>query len=125
MLTTFRFRLDRNGFQHFNFRQHLWVNASVRMAFTQAPSTALTTLALNILSLAATAEPSGLAQAGLRRQLRLARKFAQECLLTAPATRWIIRREVVLTWVITQRTTLRTGARHRAIFYHDKNVSES
>lgn len=101
MRNAFRFRLDRDGLQHFNFKQYLWLNESVRMGFTQAPSTALTTLALNMLFLAATTGSSGSlrSRGQRRRQHSLARQFAHECLLTAPPMGWIIPREVVLAWV--------------------------
>src|SRR5208283_3432607 len=49
----FRYCLDRRGTQHFNFEQRVWIERSVAMAFTPVRTTALETLAINLLTLAA------------------------------------------------------------------------
>lgn len=79
----FRFRLDRNGRQHFNFPQSVWISASVPMSFTPAPSIALTTLALNMLLMASSTQASRQAPSRWRQDRRVAQRFALACLLTA------------------------------------------
>lgn len=96
----FRFRLDCDGQQHFNFSQCIWISASVPMAFTQAPSKALTTLALNMICLASSTRVGrGRVPSQRRKERRLARQFALTCLLTAPAGGWVIPRQVVTDWI--------------------------
>jgi hypothetical protein len=47
----YRYFIDRQGRQHFNFRQRVWLDASVQMACTRGYSLALETLALNLLTM--------------------------------------------------------------------------
>jgi len=105
----FRFRLDCDGQQHFNFSQCVWISASVPMAFTQVPSRALTTLALNMIFLASDRcmDRRGRVQSQRREARRLAPQFAVSCLLSAPAGGWVIPREVVADWVATHRLPAR------------------
>src|ERR1035438_6743198 len=48
----FRYFVDSRGRQHFNFKQEIWLESSVQMAFTRVYSVALKTLAVNLLTLA-------------------------------------------------------------------------
>jgi hypothetical protein len=99
----FRYRLDRSGQQHFNFPQRVWVRASVAMACTRAPSTALTTLALNMLVLALVETANRKIPTDRHIGRKLAQRFAVECLLSAPASAWVIPKAVVRTWAATHR----------------------
>jgi hypothetical protein len=91
----FRYYIDRHGAQHFNFQQQLWLERSVAMAFTSVPTTALETLAINLLALA-----SG--HAGTRLKL-LARDFCEQCLLGAPQQGWVLPRPVIQAWMEARR----------------------
>jgi len=96
----FRFHQDRDGHQHFNFHQRVWLDAAVPMAFTPGSWRPLMTLALNMLVLAT--EPERRQTSALqpsRRARGLARQFAEECLRTAPAMGWVIPCEVVRSWL--------------------------
>lgn len=95
-----RYFLDTHGRQHFNFPQSVWLERSVPMAFTAVPSTALRTLAVNLLTLviherdyrAAIGRTSKLA-------ITLAPYFVQQCLLGAPNAAWILPRETIRSWM--------------------------
>jgi hypothetical protein len=88
--TEFRFFVDRRGRQHFNFRQTLWLDAAVEMAFTRVYSTALKTLAANILAQALD-KPA-------RRAVQLAPTFTRECLMGAPDKAWALPRSTIEAW---------------------------
>ncbi len=70
------------------------------MACTRAHSTALTTLAVNLLT-RALEERDRRAAAGVtrRRAIGLARQFAEDCLLTAPEDAWVIPRDTIRAWI--------------------------
>jgi hypothetical protein len=96
----FRYFIDRQGRQHFNFRQRVWLDASVQMAYTRVYSVALKTLAVNLLMMvmakrnyhaAARLTPR---QAGL-----LAPSFVRECLLGAPDEAWALPRTTIEAWL--------------------------
>jgi len=105
----FRCYRDRDGRQHFNFAQRLWLQPAVRMACTRTSSTAVITLALNVLALAMPA--TRLVSAGrTRRALLLARAFSEDCLLSAPDSGWVIPRSAVTAWL---QSRSRSGRRPR------------
>jgi hypothetical protein len=88
--TEFRFFVDRRGRQHFNFRQTLWLDAAVDMAFTRVYSTALKTLAANLLAQALD-KPA-------RRAVQLAPAFTRECLMGAPDKAWALPKSTIEAW---------------------------
>lgn len=97
-----RCRVDQRGRQHFNFRQHLWIDPAVPMACTRGHSTALLTLAVNLLLLGMAerrarleSEPAVTA----RLAIGLARRFVDECLLDCPEMGWVMPREAIGAWV--------------------------
>jgi hypothetical protein len=91
----FRYFMDQRGRQHFNFRQTIWLDPAVDMAFTRAYSTALKTLAANLLALALE-EPA-------RTVLRLAPAFGRECLMGAPDKAWALPRSTIESWLESKR----------------------
>jgi hypothetical protein len=96
----FRFCLDRHGAQHFNFEQCLWIERSVAMAFTPVRTTALETLAINLLALAAPPGDARPARDCARaRLLPMAREFCEQCLLGAPQAGWVLPRPVIRAWM--------------------------
>jgi hypothetical protein len=101
--TEFRFHVDPTGRQHFNFAQRVWLRRSVRMACTRAPSTALVTLAVNLLTMVLE-ERDRRAAVGVtcHRAIGLARQFAEDCLLTAPEDAWVMPREAIEAWIRTR-----------------------
>jgi len=107
----FRYFIDRRGRQHFNFRQRVWLDASVQMACTRGYSLALETLALNLLTMATRTRDCRVA-VGLtsRRALLLAPSFSRECLLGAPDEAWVLPKATIRAWVQSQ---LRSGASTR------------
>ena len=107
--TEFRYHVDRAGRQHFNFAQRVWLRRSVRMACTRAHSTALATLAANLLAMVLEeCERSAARKASRRRAIGLARQFAEDCLLTAPEDGWVMPRDAIEAWI---RTRSRGSAR--------------
>lgn len=100
----FRYFLDHQGRQHFNFRQRVWLDASVQMACTSAYSTALATLAVNLLTYATRARDYR-AAVGLtsRRALALAPAFSRECLLSAPDQAWVLSKSAIRAWLDSHR----------------------
>jgi hypothetical protein len=86
----YTFFLDHRGRQHFNFRQAVWLDPGVDMAFTRVYSVALKTLAVNLLTLA-------LEQPGRRAEL-LAPAFARECLMGAPDRAWALPKSTIEAW---------------------------
>ncbi len=98
----FCYFLDRDGRQHFSFPQRIWLQPRVRMARTLAPSTALSTLAVNLLA-QAMSERRTSARSASARARRLARSFCQQCLLPAPEKSWAIPRAAILEWIDAQR----------------------
>ncbi len=90
----FRYYIDRRG------AQQLWIVRSVAMAFTPVRTTALETLAINLLALAS-AEPTVHGRrSGLPARLKpLAREFCEQCLLGAPQEGWVLPRPVIQAWM--------------------------
>jgi len=96
----FRYYIDRRGVQHFNFEQLLWIERSVAMAFTPVRTTALETLAINVLALACGGSPASPTRRGSSAQLKpLARDFCEQCLLGAPQEGWVLPRLAIQAWV--------------------------
>jgi hypothetical protein len=91
----FRFFIDQRGRQHFNFRQRIWLDRSVEMAFTHVYSIALKTLAANLLALALE-QPS-------RCAVRLAPAFSRECLMGAPDKAWVLPKATIESWLESKR----------------------
>jgi hypothetical protein len=104
VLQDFRFFVDHNGRQHFNFIQQFWIHPCVSMAFTDTPTKALETLALNVLALAC--RPLSVSNDAAAYQL--VRTFCDECLLGAPREAWVIPRTTVVEWIATQRRSQRS-----------------
>jgi hypothetical protein len=98
---TLEFHLDAAGRQHFNFKQQIWLEASVPMAFTPCCYTrALETLAVNLLTLATEERDYRAARGATSRwAVTLARRFCEECLLQAPAEAWQLRVSVLRSWL--------------------------
>jgi hypothetical protein len=96
----FRYFVDANGRQHFNFVQHVWLQPQVEMAVTPVPTVALETLAVNLLT-EVTRERDYVAVIGVtsRRVMQLASIFCDECLLTARGNGWVIPRASVRSWM--------------------------
>jgi hypothetical protein len=99
----FRYFVDNLGFQHFNFRQRIWQKPLVQMAVTPVMTTALETLALNLLAYTTCEGGNSLVGVTSRRLLRLARRFCAECLLTASPEGWVIPRSTIEAWLISQQ----------------------
>jgi hypothetical protein len=106
-LREFRFFIDYNGGQHFNFAQRVWIDPSVSMAFTSIRTKALETLALNVLALAC--HPAS-AISGASAP-KLVRTFCDECLLGAPREAWSMPRTAVLEWMATQQRRVQRRSR--------------
>jgi len=96
----FRYFVDSNGRQHFNFVQHVWLQPQIEMAVTPVPTVALETLAVNLLT-EVTRERNYVAAVGItsRRVMQLASMFCDECLLTAHGNGWVIPRASVRSWM--------------------------
>src|ERR1700728_2774215 len=92
----FRYFVDRQGRQHFNFRQRVWLDASVQMAYTRVDSVALKTLAVNLLTLVTRKRDFQVAVGHTsRRVVLLAPSFIRECLLGAPDEAWALPRTTI------------------------------
>jgi hypothetical protein len=107
----FRYFVDRQGRQHFNFRQRVWLDATVQMAYTRVYSIALITLAVNLLTLV-TRKRDFQAAVGCtsRRVVLLAPSFSRECLLGAPDEAWAVPRTTIKAWL---ESRVRTAPRPR------------
>ena len=100
----FRYYVDSRGFQHFNFEQKIWRNPSVQMAVTPVMTTALETLAINLLAYCTPDRNDRACYCVTSKCLvRLARRFCAECLLTACPAGWVIPRCTIEAWLISQR----------------------
>jgi hypothetical protein len=108
----FRYFLDRQGRQHFNFRQRIWLDPSVQMAYTRVNSVALKTLAVNLLMLV-TPKRDYQGAAGLtsRQAVLLAPSFIRDCLIGAPDEAWALPRTTIEAWA---ESRLRARARPRS-----------
>lgn len=85
------------------------------MACTRAPSTALVTLAVNLLTMVLE-ERDRRAAVGVtcQRAIGLARQFAEDCLLTAPEEAWVMPRDAIEAWIRTRSVSrVPSGARTR------------
>jgi hypothetical protein len=100
----FRYYLERSGRQYFNFSQCVWLDSSIRMEFTPARTTALETLAVNILTLVIR-ERDCRAAIGTtsRRALFLMDEFCADCLLGAPVDAWELPRTSIKAWLGSHR----------------------
>jgi hypothetical protein len=109
----FRYFIDRQGRQHFNFRQRVWLDASVQMACTRVYSLALKTLAVNLLTMA-TRKRDYQAAVGFtsRRVVLLAPSFSRECLLSAPDEAWALPLASIKAW-LGSRLRARASPQHR------------
>ncbi|MGH8142176.1 MAG: hypothetical protein ACREU2_06640 [Steroidobacteraceae bacterium] len=98
------FHVDRAGRQHFNFEQQVWLDPLVQMACTRVHSTALTTLAVNLLTLVLR-ERNYPAAVGTscRQAVVLARAFSDDCLLSAPGNAWVMPRSAIRAWIHSHR----------------------
>jgi hypothetical protein len=104
--TEFRFFVDPRGHQHFNFRQTIWLDASVDMAFTRVYSTALKTLAANLLTQALD-RPA-------RQAVQLAAAFSRECLMGAPDRAWSLPKSTIESWCASKQRRLQRKRRGHA-----------
>jgi hypothetical protein len=96
----FRFFIDRQGRQHFNFRQRVWLDASVQMAYTRVDTVALNTLAVNLLTLVTRKRDYRAAVGSTsRRVVLLAPSFSRECLLGAPDDAWALPKTAIKAWL--------------------------
>jgi len=99
-----RFHIDRDGRQHFNFEQQIWLDPSVPMACTRVHSTALDTLAINLLTLVLRQRDYHAAiGTSCRRAVVLAREFSDDCLLRAPKQAWVMPRSAIRAWIDSRR----------------------
>jgi hypothetical protein len=105
-----RFHIDADGRQHFNFEQRIWLDPLVPMACTRVPSTALTTLAVNLLTLVMRARDYRAAiGVGSRQAVLLAQDFSDECLLPAPGQAWVMPRAAIRAWIESHRRSRGAG----------------
>jgi len=104
------FHIDRDGRQHFNFKQQIWLDPAVPMACTRVHSTALTTLAINLLTLVLRRRDYHAAIGTVsRRAVVLAREFSDDCLLRAPGQAWVMPRSAIRAWVDSRRRARAIG----------------
>jgi hypothetical protein len=129
----FRYYVDTLGFQHFNFQQRIWRNPLVQMAVTPVMTTALETLALNLLTYI-TCESGNSIRVGRtsKRLVRLAKRFCAECLLTASPEGWVIPRSTIEEWLQSQNTlqvpvtnATRTRQRAQSVVARDRKLRTS
>jgi hypothetical protein len=99
-----RYFVDAAGRQHFNFAQHVWLEAAVQMAYTRIQTLALETLAVNLLSMVTT-ERNYEAAVGFtsRRAIVLAGAFCAECLRDAPQDAWVLPLQSIQAWLASHR----------------------
>jgi hypothetical protein len=96
----FRYFVDRQGRQHFNFRQQIWLDVSVQMAYTRVYSVALKTLAVNLLMLVTPkGHYKGATRLSSRQAVLLAPSFIRECLVGAPDEAWALPRTTIEAWL--------------------------
>jgi len=100
----FRYFVDRNGCQHFNFPQRIWLDPTIAMAVTPVQTIALETLAINLLTFM-TRERDYRAGVGVtsQRAIALAREFCADCLLGAPVEAWELPRASIKAWLESHR----------------------
>jgi len=100
----FRYFVDRNGCQHFNFPQRIWLDPTIAMAVTPVQTIALETLAINLLTFM-TRERDYRAAVGVtsQRAIALAREFCADCLLGAPVEAWELPRASIKAWLESHR----------------------
>jgi hypothetical protein len=103
----FHYFLDRYGRQHFNFRQHIWLDPGIQMAYTPIRTIALDTLAINLL----TFEVHDRAGFTSQRAIELIAPFCTECLLTSPRNAWLLPRATIKAWADSHRSVKRSQAR--------------
>jgi hypothetical protein len=108
-VSTFCYYVDARGRQHFNFIQRIWLQPQVEMAMTAVVTLALETLAVNLMT-EVTRERNysvavGVTSAGV---MQLARRFCEECLLTARRDGWKIPRATIRSWVAARQRASRT-----------------
>jgi hypothetical protein len=109
----FRYFVDRQGRQHFNFRQRVWLDVSVQMAYTRVYSVALKTLAVNLLMLVTPKRHyQAAARLTSRQAVLLAPSFIRECLLGAPDEAWALPRVTIEAW-LESRLRVRAGPRSK------------
>jgi hypothetical protein len=115
----FRYFVDRRGCQHFNFRQSVWLDPAIQMACTPIQTTALETLAVNLLTLVIRGRdcrtPIGYTS---QRVIDLVPHFCAECLLASPPNAWVLPRATIKAWVDSHRSIKRCrdiGSRNRQI----------
>jgi hypothetical protein len=109
-LEDIRFYIDRAGRQHFNFEQRAWLDPLVPMACTRVHSTALATLAVNLLTLVLRERDYHAAVGrSCRRAVVLAREFSDECLLSAPEQGWVMPRSAIRAWIGSHRRARGVG----------------
>ena len=96
----FRFFVDQRGLQHFNFKQMVWLDSSVQMAFTRVHTAALKTLAVNLLTLS-TNQRNHKAALGVtsRMAVSFAHAFSRECLMGAPDGAWALPKATIEAWI--------------------------
>jgi hypothetical protein len=96
----FRFRVDQQGRQHFNFRQQIWLDESVAMAHTPIYTMALKTLAVNLLTMTLNVRNVRAAIGSTSKTaLSLAPAFSKQCLLGAPSGAWILPKTTIEGWL--------------------------
>jgi hypothetical protein len=109
----FRYFVDRQGRQHFNFRQRVWLDVSVQMAYTRVYSVALKTLAVNLLMLVTPKRDYRAAVRLTSRQaVLLAPSFIRDCLLGAPDEAWALPTTTIEAW-LESRLRTRVGPRSK------------
>jgi hypothetical protein len=111
----FKFFIDQRGRQHFNFKQVVWLDPSVQMAFTRVYSIALKTLAANVLALTLkTRYRTAIGPRGPSAVL-LASSFSRECLLGAPDEAWVLPKSTIESWLDSKKRqrSHKTGRRAR------------
>jgi hypothetical protein len=108
----FRYFVDNRGRQHFNFKQEIWLDSSVQMAFTRVYSVALKTLAVNLLTLATDGRdlPAAIGNTS-RSALMLAPSFSRQCLMGAPDKAWALPHATIKAWIASRRRKARSKAR--------------
>jgi hypothetical protein len=110
----FRFQMDKRGKQHFNFNQEIWLDPTVQMAHAPVYTTALKTLAVNLLTLTINKRDRR-AAVGItsRTAISLAPSFCRQCLMGAPGKAWALPRATIEAWLESKRR--RRSSRSRRI----------
>ena len=114
----FRYFMDRRGRQHFNFRQHVWLDPAIQMAHTPIQTVALDTLAINLLTFVIHGcDCQAAVGFTSRRAIELIPYFCADCLLTSPPNAWVLPRTAIRAWAHSYRFIGRShtvGAQKRA-----------